>query len=704
MKKTLSIFIALCLLLSFASLSISVSAADSDITVSGTSVSAESSDVSASELSSAFESLLKLDSLAKDYVKSKKKPSVISSMKSCDVTVDSASVVYKVDSSVTVTPSDEATVTLAPGKHSVSVAFSFNAAYTFSTLGKESSGSGTFSTTGKSNFTFYVLEKTNVTLAKKSFTYTYGDVIDADALLSEMAPAVTLKDGTPVDFADGEVKIVGKLTNLDAGTYTYTVKYAGKSNGSYTGLAASEAAFTLTVKKASASISVASATVAYDGNEHMPAITVNPGNVPYIAITAGTQGDATGFASIYMSEGSGLYNALVFMRDSGDTLNRIAKLLGIDLSDFIIGSEGLSTAQLRTLLENVADLADAMKYVGINIDDTQIGGLLNAIVAIEKLLPDINVRFYVKNMPKNQGIYVTYAVTSDSNYTTAMDFGFTTVSPDFKVNVNWNEPITEWKNDTFEGFDLGAYVTDSETGKTIPAELSYKITGLTYAGKLFSSESLDVYPTEPGVYTETAYVLYNYVGTATRTFTVARRASAVKFVAADNSLTDSVSFDITYNGSPAEVKAVAVDGSGNVIEGAKISYIYSGKTFSGKTYLSAKAPSGSGTYTVTASFDSDGVYSASSNKAEISIHKKAASITFDNVTSRILQKVDYGNIGYTYEGMTAEEAARIAATLDCKSIHLLIGTHSMKVEIPEDIAEQYDVTVNGAKHTVKLFG
>ena len=704
MKKILAFFLAVCFLMSaFASLSV-FAAEGSSVTANGSSVYSDSNEVSAAELVSVFGNLLNPNSIAKSWITSKKKPSVISSLKTCEITVDPASIVYTIDGNATVTPDAAGTVTLTPGKHSVSLSFDFHAAYSFSTLKKVTEGEGDFSTSEKANFTFYLYETTVLTLAKTSFSAVYGDTIDTAALLAEMAPVVTLKDGTPVEVNPGEIKIVEKISKPDAGKHTLTVKYAGKSNGNYTGLAAAEGTATLTVSKATASISVKSSTVAYDGKEHMPEIEVTPANVPYTAITAGIQGDASGFASIYMSEGSGLYNALVFIRDSGDALKWLASLVGIDISGFIVGSEGISLAQLRTLLENVGELSSAMKYVGINFDETQIGGLLNAVIAIEKILPDINVRFYVKNMPKNQGLYVTYAVVSDSNYTTPLDFGFTSISPDFGVSVDWNSAIKEWDGKSYDGFDFAASVTDTD-GKKINTELSYKFTGLTYAGKIFSSDSLDNYPTEPGIYTETAYVLYNYIGTESRTFTIDRRETAVKFVAEDGSLSDSVSIDMKYNGSPAAVNAVVVDENGTVIEGAKVSYSYSGKTFSGKTYLSSSAPSGSGSYTLTASFAGNGVYTASSNKAPISISKKAASITFDNVTSTILKKVDYSSVGYTFEGMTAEEAARIAATLECDGkIHLLIGTHTMDVKIPEDIAEQYDVTVNGGKHTVKLFG
>ena len=704
MKRFLALLTLVCIVMC-SLVSVSAAAADgSTVTASGTSFTAESTDVSVSSLISAFEGFFDTESLAKTWVTKNKKPSTLYSLKSCDITVDAASVVYTVDGAVLDTANE--IITLAPGKHTVGISFGFHAAYTFALLKKTSEGEGDFSTSSEKNFTLYVKEKTVITLAKKSFTASYGDTVSADELLAEMAPVVTLKDGTPVEVKDGDIKIVEKLGVVDAGTHTLTVKYAGRDDGNYTGLDSSEATATLTVNKAVSSISVKSAAIAYDGKEHMPEIVVTPENVPYTAITAGIQGDATGFASIYMSEGSGLYKALVFLRDSGDALNFVAKLLGIDISDFIIGSEGLSTAQLRKLLENIGELSDMMKYVGINFDDTQIGGLLDAIIAIEKILPDVNVRFYVKNMPKNQGMYVTYAVTSDSNYTTAIDFGFTTISPDFKVKVEWNSPITEWKNESFDGFDFTASLKDSETDKIIKTEIGYKITGLTYAGKIFSSESLDNYPTEPGIYTETAYVLYNYAGTASRTFTIERRESAVKFVNESGELVDSITLNVKYNGQPVEVKAVVTDENGIVIENAEVKYSYSGKTFSGKTYLSSKAPSGSGNYTVTASFAGNGVYAASSNKnASVTIAKKAASITFDNVTSKILQKVDYSSVGYTFEGMTAEEAARIASSLSCGSkIHLLIGTHSMEVEIPEDIAEQYDITVNGAKHTVKLFG
>lgn len=704
MKKAFSVLLVLSMLFSIFAVAAN---AESTVTPNGSTFYVETTEVVSSDLKDAASSLFSdYKSLANSWVSSNKKPKgAIILSTTVESTVDESTVSFVLDGT-TVLGGDEI-VTVLPGQHTVTISFSFHSVYTFKKLIGSTKGEGDFTYSGSKTFTVNVCAKTYMSLETTKLSFVYGEELVANDIIAMLSPSVTLKDGTPVEVAEGEITIAEKIKNLDAGKYTITIKYAGKDFGDNTGLQPCETTATLTITKAPASIEVTSSAVTYDGKEHKVEVTTTPENIPYTAITAGIQGDASGFASIYMSESNTIYNALVFLRDSGDTLKLIGKLLGFDISDFIIGSEGVTLAQLRDLITNLANAKDLLKYAGIDLDDTQISGLLDAISAVEKYLPDINVRFYVKNMPKNQGVYVTYAVTSDSNYITAVDFGFTTIAPEFNVKINWNENIYEWAktNKNYDGFNFTATATDAENGETLKADIQYKITGMTYAGKVFNSNDLKNYPTEPGVYTETAYSLFNYIGVASRTFTIDRHETAVKFVDAEGNLVDKLSIHVSYDSNPVPVSAVVIDENGNVIDGLPVIMTYSGKTFSGKAYLSNKAPSNSGNYIATATFAGNGYYSDSAKSgAVIDIDKIAATITFANITSKILKDVDYSTVSYTYEGITAEQAARIAATLSCNdNIHLLIGTHNMKVVIPEDIAAEYDVTVLGGKHTVKLF-
>ena len=687
-------------------LSLSATAfADSSLVQDGTAIYAESDQIPQNELYAAAKSFYEGTDLAalvneeigKGFGK-------WASNKKFETSIDEASICYLLDE--TLLSDVEEPITLTSGKHSFGIRFDYTSSYSYKEFTKKKSGTAGGTYTASKPFTFSVRLGTQISVAKDRVSYVWGDEDPTEALMAELQPVVTLRDGTPIDGA--QVYFVEKFAKNDAGEYTLTLRYDGRDGvEDEPGYMPSTAQVALTIRKAATSVEVVSSTVAYDGKEHFVEVNVSPASVPYTAITVGLQGDASGFASIYMSEGNALYKALVFLRDSGDTLNFFAKLIGIDISDFIIGSEGVSLEQLRTLLTNITELSNLLTKAGIILEDSEINGILQALNAIEKVMPDLNVRFYIKNMPKNEGLYLTYAVASDVNHETATDFGYTTIAPNMNVSLQWNQSVGSYSFDRHNAdrFDYTAKMYDNETQKVISAPISYKFTGVTAGGKTFSGNGLDEKPTEPGTYTETAYSLYNYVASVSRIYTINRDSAYVKFVDSDGKYVDTLTLTDDYDGQGKTVFAVVVDGEGNVIDGAKVTYSYSGKTKAGKTYLSSSAPSNSGTYTVRASFAGDALYNpASNNSATITINKAEASITFDNVTTKVLRKADVKSVGYTYKGMTSDEAAAIAATLKSPfSVYLLIGTYKMSVSIPAEIAEQYDVTVSGGKITVKLF-
>ena len=631
---------------------------------------------------------------------------------SAETVVDESSFRFVLDGAVPVTDSEEP-LTLKFGAHTVSVQFSYHSDISYKktliSTTKKVSRDGSFDGAEK-KFTFSYRLKTTLALAKNSVYVTFGDENAEETVLAQLLPVLTASDGTVIQGA--ALTFSQKLTGLKVGEYTVTVSYGGLAdNGSGVGYQPAKSQFKLTVRKAATHVDVESTTVGYDGSEHAVKVTVTPEAVPYTAITVGLQGNAEGFASFYMSEGNALYKALVFARDAGDTVQWLARLVGIDLSEFMIGSEGVSLSQLRTLLSNITKLNDLLIKSGIALEDSEITGILTALEAIEKVMPDLNVTFYIKNMPKNEGLYLTYAVASDDNHNTAIGFGYTTIAPSFKGSIKWSESMADNKftftMDNVSNFDFSAYMAEeTEDGreKKISKDVTYQITGLTSGGKIFSSDSLDELPTLPGLYTETAYSLYNYVAAESRTFTIAKDEAFVKFVDESGNYVDTLNVTTTYSGVDKPITAVVVDKDGNEIEGAKVTYSYSGKTNSKKIYLSTKAPKDSGTYTVNASFAGNDLFQSASNQsATITINKAKASITFDDINVRIFKTVDVSGTGYTYTGMSEAEAAAIAATLKPSlKIYLIIGTYHTSVTIPDEIAAQYDVTVNGGTIRAKL--
>ena len=710
MKRLLSTLLVLAMLLS-----LSVSAfADSSVTKDGKNIYSESTEIVEGDLYDALYALYEgtdYGKLVQSDVKTASGATRTQKVSINSTAVDESSIGLTLDGTTPVAAGSDAVLSLAAGSHSVSIRFAYHAEYTIyknsfsSTVVGTGSYDGFFSGSSQ-KFNFSIRLKTEIQLEKSSVSYVYGTENPAQLILDTVMPTVTLTDGTVIDSA--AVTVVDKLSTLNAGRHTVTLKYAGLDNGTEVGYQPSTKEITVNITKIPSNIKVGTAIVRYDGEEHMPEVTVTPENAPYTLVTLGIERDAVGFASIYMSEGSSLYNTLLFLRNSGDTLARYAKLLGFDISDFVFGSDGLSLEQLRNMISGLSNIAGLLKYVGINLDDTQIAPVLEALDYIGNIMDTLHIdaNFYIANMPKDQGEYITYAVISEENYTTSFSIGSTTILVDRNATMQWKQSTEgqTFTKDDLKDFDFSAFVTSDGTTALKGADIHYTITGFASDGSFFSSDSLDNLPTMPGTYTETAYCTKNYSATALRVFTVNKYPAYVKFVGADGHLTDAASIDTAYDGDPHGLTAVVVDRNDMVIDGATVTYSYTGTTKTGVRYSSSEAPFDSGDYTLKVSFAGNADYTSASATATVVIHKAAASITFGNITSRILQKVDYSKVSYTYEGMSADDAARIAATLNCGSkIHLLIGSHKISCSVPEDISARYDVTVNAGKHTVKLF-
>lgn len=716
MKKALSLLLVLAMMLS-----LTVSAfADSSVGRDGKTIYSESSTVIAgdlyNELLAIYGSLNYSDLVYNDVrAGSGLRANSLVKFDIDNVTLDANGISFLLDGTTPITKGSRSTVELSTGTHSVTVCFNYHADYTYKKIvnlfGSDSTDSydGSFNGNAQS-FNFSIRYKTVIKTAKSSVSYQYGSVADpAQYIMDTVAPTVTLKDGTQVGTA-ADVKIVENVSKLNAGIHTITLSYAGKDNGTEPGYQASTKEILVTVKAIPTSIKVDSSLIKYDGEEHMPNITVTPEGIPYTAVTVGIQGDAVGFASLYMSEGNTVYKALIFIRDSNDTLIRIGKLLGFDVSDFLVGSDGLSLEQIRNLVKRLNEISDVLTRAGIIVEESQINDLLDTLDAIGDVMAkyNVNAKFYIGNFPKNQGLYDTHAVISEPNYETSMADGITTIYRDYNVSMKWAQDAASYNftKDSVKKFNFKAFVTNDGSTPLDDAQISYSFTGTTADGERFTSDSLDNLPTVPGTYKQTAKCTLNYSASATRSFTINKYPAFVKFVDANGKYVDTVSIDTQYDGQAKGFTAVVVDANGKVIDGASVTYTYTGTTKAGAKYNSSSAPFDSGDYTLKASFAGNSDYAAASNSsATIAIHKAAASISFGNITSRILQKVDYSKVTYTYTGMTAEEAAQIASTLNCGSrIHLLIGSHQMKVTVPSDISAKYDVTVNAGTHTVKLFG
>ena len=343
----------------------------------------------------------------------------------------------------------------------------------------------------------------------------------------------------------GKLEITSAIPTASYQTQTITVRFAG--DDTFAPASIDVAAYIL---KADASIDVKNAQYTYDGTEKNTDIVAAPDDLDYVKIIAGIDGDAAGFLSLQIPKS--VRDAMVIPIIPGIYEIDIYKMLQDSIGD------GVALKDFQNLV-NTLILPYAEYLLGGSFDAESLSQITELIKSIPEL--DINAVVTLGKGPKNTGIYLIGAVSTDQNYKTAMDFGYLTIAPqtgstDSAVELRFHKPLPE--GNTFEygeteKFDLGADLFGSDDEVLTDKYIRYLYSGRDMNGMSYLSDKA---PSLPGKYTETAYSIGgNYLPTpVSRSFTV--NPISVRVIVNDKSKTE---------GSADEALTFTIEG--NVIEG-----------------------------------------------------------------------------------------------------------------------------------------
>ncbi len=523
----------------------------------------------------------------------------------------------------------------------------------------------------------------------------------------------------PKVFVQGQTTPVSGITADDfeisalehkAGEQTVTVKFKGtKSSGSTTGLRPSETTVTVTVKKAPSSVSVTNKTETYDGKSKdvLSMVSSDPSTdeTKPLVVIAGIDGDGKGYVSVDL----GLVNA--------DIQNVINEYLHLD--------KGVTVSGLSDLLNDetvVTVLKAALKGAGVEDADGLVESLQSVTSTMKKLgLGKSTISF--GNAPSKAGAYLVTAVTTSGNYETSMGMGYLYISKKTEdVALSFTEELdSKISIDEAKSFNYGVGITGVAEGDS--AKLLVTFAGTTSKAKPYlktvtlNSNDPDLEnkinaaaPSEPGAYTQTVITLGgNYRATPImRAYNIERVDTYLTLEGFDLDRTT------TYNGNEQPAKATVYDEYGNVVEGAYVTYLYSGASYNGKTYdNSLYAPSEAGEYAVKAVYLGDFTHNGATLTANFKI--EAADVTFalEDMTTTYGESFDHKEVGYSVQcdevenPLTEEQIDAILDTVTCEGNNnehnaTFEGGYVLSVSVPESVKanKNYNVTTTSAFHYV----
>lgn len=459
-------------------------------------------------------------------------------------------------------------------------------------------------------------------------TVTYGD--DLRRVITEAIDIVD-EDGAPIDFSYDDIAVDPEAPDVSLlSTQQIEVTYGG--NDTYMG---STGTVIVYVRQAEAELDVKSETITYGETPALEVIT-EPADLDYFRIIAGIDGDASGFLSLDIPQS--LKDLMTF------------SILGFDVSvyDMITGAigEGVSVGEFQNIINNISSMfaegsliAEAARAAGFDVDSLQaILGILDSIPTL-----DLNAKITLGNPPSNAGVYLVGAVSANLNYTIEADVAYLVILPkttteDDVIELRFKNDIPGLLNvmsyEDAQTFEFGGDLYENDT-VIDNGHVGALYVGVRYDGSVVAQQSTP--PTEPGVYTETVYVLGgNYFATPiVREYTVRRKDVELSM----DDLT------VTYNGEGHSTTATA---NYDTVDTDDIIY-----TYYGTNVFSNTPPVDAGTYLVTAVYPGDANHQPSTVSAFLIIVPRDVTVTIADKT-----KV-YGDrdprLTYTTEGVVRGE-------------------------------------------------
>ena len=503
-------------------------------------------------------------------------------------------------------------------------------------------------------------------------TITYGDDLKA-ALIGQIA--VFNASDEPVEFTEDDIVLEPAVPN--AGDSEVTVRYNGSDI-----YAVSKGTAQVHVNRAKSSLKIENETITY-GETPSTTVVTDPEGLDHMLVIAGIDGDAQGFVDISIPES--VRERMKF---------KLGDIVLLDIYDSIrsyIG-EGTDLNGFKELLNSLYETINSSDSIREAVSNSGFDmQSLDAIMNFINQLPsgNLDVVITLDRVPTDAGAYLVSAFSTDSNYTFSSDVAYLFIKrasgEEDGVVLRFKTEFEEGQNvityDDAQEFEFGGdlYVND-ELVETTKIRTFY--TGITLNGAIIAQEE----PVrEPGAYTESIYILSgNYMPSPIeRSYTIRRNSAELTM----EDLT------VEYDGESHALEAFFED---EALADSNITY-----TYVGTSYLSSRAPSNAGEYTVTARYQGDDTHRSSEATAKLTITRRQAVIS---VTCE--EQVAYGeittldssaaNVDYTVSGvLEGDSLGYIVPSLKTSGIVPGVGEYTATVTLLR-ANTNYAVTIEDA--------
>ena len=241
------------------------------------------------------------------------------------------------------------------------------------------------------------------------------------------------------------------------------------------------------------------------GSDYKLEVETRPENTQYIAVVLGTSGEAYGYVTLMISDKlRTLLKLIPLPKKMSQTPDQAEEFNVYSYLKQLI--DGNDVSVLLRVADEVVSVMDVLKFYIPTLKDVSTGMKL-ALELIRKYLPEgVFSRIYLDEQPVDSGSYIAGAVALESGDLNTAGVAMFKIKPKTEgVRLYWAEDLPAGMTlAEAEAHNVGALLeSDGVVVDNAKVTCTYKKKGL------FSSKSTE-FPTQPGIYTQTATVSGNY--------------------------------------------------------------------------------------------------------------------------------------------------------------------------------------------------
>ena len=241
------------------------------------------------------------------------------------------------------------------------------------------------------------------------------------------------------------------------------------------------------------------------GSNYKLEVQTNPADTQYIGVVVGVGGEANGYVTLVLSEKiRTLLKLIPLPKKMSQTPDQAEEFNVYSYLKQLI--DGNDVSVLLGVADEVVKVMDTLKFYIPTLKDMSMG-LKLSLELIRRYLPEgAFSRIYLDEQPVDSGSYIAGAVALESGDLNTAGVAMFKIKPKTEgVRLYWAEDLPAGMTlAEAEAHNVGALLeSDGVVVDNAKVTCTYKKKGL------FSSKSTE-FPTQPGIYTQTAKVSGNY--------------------------------------------------------------------------------------------------------------------------------------------------------------------------------------------------